>query len=96
MLMYFGHLGVIWSVKRDRQYSVGTDVEWYHRRGALWHKCDRLMHCVDKDMGAMHVHVYNRKHVCEHPNECQRDGNKEKAIKEAVLQSKKLNFQTII
>lgn len=37
-----------------------------------------LTSCVDKDVVAMHVHVYIRKHVCEHPNECPSDGNKDK------------------
>lgn len=48
-----------------------------------------------RNVGAMHVRVYNREHVCKHPNECPSDGNKGKAIKEVVLQSKKLNFQTV-
>lgn len=74
--MYFGHLGLICSVKR----GLFTDGERYHRRAALWYSIGTFTVLIRTKMPRMYMYTTG-KLVWVHPNECPCDGLKEKGIK---------------
>lgn len=55
----------------DVMYFAHFGLMWSEKRtgvaGVLWNKC-----------GARHVHIYNREHVCKHPNKCPSDRSPKK------------------